>query len=100
MGLNGAKPDDGHTWVYGNASTSTLCNHLEKYHVNEYLNACTTHGWTIAIDSLCMTYKKQKEQELAHKQNTKESFTRDGLLKHLVHWIAADDQVREQGVTR
>jgi hypothetical protein len=46
------KPD-GCTWVYQNSGMGMLCAHIEKYHVDEYLEACQTHGWKIRIQSLC-----------------------------------------------
>jgi hypothetical protein len=84
------KPDDGRTWEYKNSSTSTLRHHIEKYHADEYIEACNENGWEVAIASLREKYKQMHATKL---QATREAFTTEGLLKRLVHWITADDQV-------
>ncbi|KAF9507646.1 hypothetical protein BS47DRAFT_281570 [Hydnum rufescens UP504] len=72
-------PDDSRTWVYGNSSTTTLRKHLETYHPDEYLEACTMHGWPIAIESLCKSHQIQQHSIEASKM-AREEVTVEGLL--------------------
>ena len=81
-----------HTWKYSlSTSITVLRSHLEKRHPTQYVSACKDNNWEILIPSL------REKPKGSHTEHTTSmlwpEFSREGLLTHLIQWIAADDQI-------
>jgi hypothetical protein len=61
---------------------------IHKYHC-PLVMTCKDNSWEISIGSL---HEKQKNP-LMKLPTSCSKFSREGVLKHLILWIAADDQV-------
>ena len=70
------------------STTSTLWNHLHRFHLAVYIEKCKEMGW--------MKYLEPQEIDghlpLAFLHHT--PFSQDVFLEVLVQWIVADNQVR------
>ena len=89
---NKTKNPTAHIQTYSLTTTSgTLRAHLAKYHREEYDKKCAENGWK---NSLVET-EKQKEvmAEVVNRSADREPFSTEGLLKRIVRFIVADDQV-------
>jgi hypothetical protein len=82
----------GHTWRYCHSSNTTLCLHLEWYHLEGYVDKCKMMKWTIAIASLCENMP-DKDPETVSPMTQNVKFSVSGLTHHITQWIVANDQV-------
>jgi hypothetical protein len=82
-----------------NTGNSNLRVHLENHHEGEYVKLCIKNGWKNQLPK----HKAQEELKLS-RQGTldgvaqagvtnRERFSRQALLRYIVNFIVADDQV-------
>ena len=75
---------------YGPKSSSTvLRNHLTRCHLETYLAACERNGWTERAKSAKATHYSTSDIAV------KPKYSKEALLKALIAFIVADDQVRD-----
>jgi uncharacterized membrane-anchored protein len=88
------KEQDHNALVHHHATstaTGTLRNHLDKAHRAEYDTICSQNGWK---NHLTEADQQKAAKAIEVTQVAKrESFTMDGLLKRIVKFVVADDQV-------
>ena len=82
-------------WSFaGSSGNSSLCNHLENHHKNEYLHLCEVNGWTNMLPKM----RKESKSAIAANPGGPSAphtpFSQSRLLKVLVNFIVADDQVQ------
>jgi hypothetical protein len=70
-------------------ATTGLRRHLTKKHVPEYAQACKDLGWDIHRDP----DPDAGPLPAPARDKERESFTSEGLLRHVINFIVADDQV-------
>jgi hypothetical protein len=100
-------------------ANSNLCTHLEAFHEDEYVEVCLVNGWPMQLQK-----RKKREEEIRLTQSTLDgvvkpgttliftylhrrlltwcalgvegrvTFSRPALVRYLVNFIVADDQVR------
>jgi hypothetical protein len=73
-------------------SNSTLRNHLEKAHKDEYLRVCSAKGWKNQLPSSKASSEAPSESRPGSGKRT--PFSAKVFLDWLVKFIIADDQVR------
>jgi hypothetical protein len=73
-------------------ATGTLRVHLNKSHRVEYDRLCGENGWKNCLAEADI--QKTAKAEAVIQVAKRESFSADGLLKRIVKFIVADDQVR------
>jgi hypothetical protein len=86
------------TWKFDfsdQTGNSSLQSHLEGVHKNEYLQLCEANGW----ENLLPRMKKEAGSANGDKQpgdpsTPRAPFSQGWLLKAMVNFIVADDQVR------
>jgi hypothetical protein len=73
-------------------ATGTLRNHLGKSHRVEYDRQCAQNGWKNHLAEADI--QKAAKEKVVIQLAQREAFNVDGLLKRIVKFIVADDQVR------
>ena len=71
-------------------ATTGLCRHLTKKHVPEYMKACKDFGWDMHRD---LDPDAGPLPAPANDLKECEPFTLEVLLRHIINFIIADDQV-------
>jgi hypothetical protein len=72
-------------------SSSSLHNHLDRWHCTLYLQLAEEHSWTIQLPSHRDAIARQTAATQLAVQHT--PFSSDGLLDRLVQFIVANNQV-------
>src|ERR1700729_331615 len=80
-------------WSFSpNTGNSSLRSHLESVHKVEYLHLCAQNGWAVMLPKM--------RKEGSNNQDTgdgggrqRPAFSQGQLLKSIVNFIVADDQV-------
>jgi hypothetical protein len=76
---------------------SSLRVHLEKVHKEEYLRLCKEKGWKNQLPTEVKARKAAclaASQSLGQGVHPRQPYSQEALLKHLINFIVADDQVR------
>jgi len=75
-------------------STSSLCPHIEKYHLELYLTLAKENEWKILLPGLVSQAQLQATNEAATLQGERpDRFNKGTFHQHLLNFIVADDQV-------
>lgn len=70
-------------------STSTLCKHMMKKHEQQFLQACINFNWDIPQVQTDVNTDPVSSASVPGR----EPFSSEALLKHIVNFVVADDQV-------
>jgi hypothetical protein len=82
-------------WSFsGNTGNSSLRSHLESLHKDEYLQLCEEKGWTIMLPKMRKAAKSAIGDNPGGPSAPHPPFSQSQLLKALVNFIVADDQIR------
>jgi hypothetical protein len=75
-------------------STSSLCPHIEKYHLKLYLTLAKERGWRVLLPGLVSQAQLQTINEASTSQGEQpDKFNERTFHQHLLSFIVADDQV-------
>jgi hypothetical protein len=76
------------------SSTTTLRPHIERFHLQEYLQLQKEHGWTVMLPGLVSQARSQAASTAnSLQEEAREKWDEPTFLRHLVRFIVTDDQV-------
>lgn len=83
------------TYIYSkNTSSSSLCPHIEKYHLDLFKTLAQERGWKIYLPGLVSQANSQANAEAGGvASNQPDNFNEQSFHQHLLNFIVADDQV-------
>lgn len=73
-------------------STTTLRNHLTTTHLSVYIEVCGKNGWDERLKA-ARTSKTSLTKDVVRCETPE--YSKEALLKGLIAFVVADDQVRE-----
>ncbi|CAA7260679.1 unnamed protein product [Cyclocybe aegerita] len=76
-----------------NTSNTTLRNHLENVHKEEYLCLCTEKGWNNLLSKSRVQMVAAPEAAHGTQGAFRTPFTQKAFIQHLINFVVADDQV-------
>lgn len=89
-----SKWDPTRRYIYSkNTSTSSLCPHIKKYHLDLFKTLAQERGWKVLLPGLVTQAKSQASAAVATNQRVPDKFNEDSFRQYLVNFIIVDDQV-------
>ncbi|CAA7270386.1 unnamed protein product [Cyclocybe aegerita] len=76
-----------------NTSNTTLRNHLENVHKEEYLHLCAEKGWNNLLPKSRVQVVVAPEAAHGTQGAFRTPFTQKAFIQHLINFVVADDQV-------
>lgn len=75
-------------------STTSLRPHIEKHHLELYLELQKERGWEILLPTLVSQARSQaRSTDMSAQERVRDKFDEDTFHRYLVNFVVADDQV-------